>query len=153
MERLDKGFANNKWLHLFPKAKLMVLPKTHSDHNPLLLDMNFRDSQCLSSFKFETMWTYHPKYNDLIHCAWEDASNLPLLDSIKFTTDKLQTWNKQFFGNIFKQKQSLLKQLYDVKMLSPLVLQNFCFKLRSSFMRLTTLFFNKNKNFGLVGQN
>lgn len=39
MEHLDKVFPNEQWLKLFPNASIFHLPKTHSDHNPLLVQL------------------------------------------------------------------------------------------------------------------
>lgn len=39
MERLDKIFANKEWLSLFANVSIMYLPKTYSDHNPLLVEL------------------------------------------------------------------------------------------------------------------
>lgn len=39
IERLDKLLANEKWVDLFPMASVIHLPKTHSDHNPTLLEL------------------------------------------------------------------------------------------------------------------
>lgn len=39
MERLDKVFTNDEWISLFPKTTVTHLPKTHSDHNPLLIEI------------------------------------------------------------------------------------------------------------------
>lgn len=39
LERLDKVFANEKWISLFPKAAITHLPKTHSGHNPILIEI------------------------------------------------------------------------------------------------------------------
>lgn len=37
LERLDKCFANDQWIHQFPKASVLHLLRTYSDHCPLLL--------------------------------------------------------------------------------------------------------------------
>lgn len=40
MERLDRVFVNENWLDIFPNAFVTHLPKTYSDHNPLLLTLS-----------------------------------------------------------------------------------------------------------------
>lgn len=39
-ERIDKGWANPMWRTLYPEATIFHLPRTHSDHCPLLVDTN-----------------------------------------------------------------------------------------------------------------
>lgn len=41
-ERLDKLMANYEWINLFPNSLVTHLPRTHSDHCPLLLQLNCR---------------------------------------------------------------------------------------------------------------
>lgn len=36
-ERLDRFLANDDWIHLYLDAQVTHLPRTHSDHCPLLL--------------------------------------------------------------------------------------------------------------------
>lgn len=39
MKRLDEVLANDVWVNIFPKASVVHLPETHSDHNPILLEL------------------------------------------------------------------------------------------------------------------
>ena len=38
-ERIDKFFVNPQWCLLYPDAKVTHLPRYHSDHCPILLEM------------------------------------------------------------------------------------------------------------------
>lgn len=38
-ERLDRDVANDKWFELFPEAKISHLPHFHSNHCPLLVQL------------------------------------------------------------------------------------------------------------------
>lgn len=40
MERLDRILANEQWLKIFSNATVTHLPKTYSDHNPILVELN-----------------------------------------------------------------------------------------------------------------
>ncbi|KAI8011548.1 hypothetical protein LOK49_LG06G02178 [Camellia lanceoleosa] len=37
MERLDRAMSNEKWRALFPEGTVRTLPRTHSDHSPLIV--------------------------------------------------------------------------------------------------------------------
>lgn len=65
MERLDKFFANHKWIELYQDSTIQHLPRTHSDHCPLLLNLTKPYPKPSSSFKFETMWLQHPNFKTL----------------------------------------------------------------------------------------
>lgn len=40
LERLDRFLANPAWLQFYPKATIHHLPRTYSDHCPLILNTN-----------------------------------------------------------------------------------------------------------------
>ncbi|XP_070038612.1 uncharacterized protein [Nicotiana tomentosiformis] len=63
MKRLDRFLANEEWLNLFPGSSVTHLPKTYSDHNPLILKLNsFTPIPPQKSFKLENIWYTHPDF-------------------------------------------------------------------------------------------
>lgn len=42
LERIDRVMANYNWLNLFPEAMVTHLPRTHSDHCPIKLELQYR---------------------------------------------------------------------------------------------------------------
>ncbi|XP_019244264.1 PREDICTED: uncharacterized protein LOC109224131 [Nicotiana attenuata] len=50
LERLDRILANYDWITLFPEASVRHLPRTHSDHNPLLLTFHSPYPQQINPF-------------------------------------------------------------------------------------------------------
>lgn len=67
MERLDKVFANEEWITLFPNAIVTHLPKTHSNHNPIKLELLLKYNYNLSRpFRLETFWTGHPEFASIV---------------------------------------------------------------------------------------
>ncbi|KAA3460557.1 reverse transcriptase [Gossypium australe] len=62
-ERLDRGVANEKWMHLFPKGSIRHLTHSISDHCPLLIHTGNEDKFCRRSrFKFEAWWTLEESF-------------------------------------------------------------------------------------------
>lgn len=56
LERLDRIVANHAWLTLYPDAHVHHLPRTHSDHCPLLLSLDKNLYKEKSNvFRFEIM--------------------------------------------------------------------------------------------------
>lgn len=41
-ERLDRGFSNHDWTHMFPHATIKVLDVSVSDHLPIFLELNMK---------------------------------------------------------------------------------------------------------------
>lgn len=106
LERLDRCLANFDWNVLFPNSLVTHLPRTHSDHCPLLLNLLGKPSPSTKPFRFETIWTSHPDLRPMIKNIWQQ--HLHLLPSIKCFQHTTSYWNRYTFGNIFKRKQKLL---------------------------------------------
>ncbi|XP_070057638.1 uncharacterized protein [Nicotiana tomentosiformis] len=113
MERLDKIFANNDWFSYFPNAIVTHLLKTHSDYNPLLLqiipktNMPFRNP-----LDWKRFWCRHSDFSNLVKDSWKgsiyhQASNIFL--------GNVRTWKNKVFGNIFKKKRRIVSRLKGIQ--------------------------------------
>ncbi|KAL7237498.1 hypothetical protein ACSBR2_003739 [Camellia fascicularis] len=114
MERLDRAMCNAEWKTMFPEATVKVLPRTYSDHSPLVV---FTQGMHLLNllnrpFRFEAAWMSHPGLIDVIKSAWLPM-NVTLFDATSDFTHKVTDWNKETFGNIFKRKRRLLARIED----------------------------------------
>lgn len=85
------------------------LPRTHSDHTPLLLILQPPRIAKSNIFRFETIWTSHPDFIHILHDSWHPSPSL--LDDIEQFQHNIQNWNKQSFGNLFHKKRRLLARL------------------------------------------
>ncbi|OMO85295.1 reverse transcriptase [Corchorus capsularis] len=114
-ERIDMAFANPDWRLMFSDAYVSHLPRTHSDHCPLLI--SFFKNQVEKGnkpFRFQKMWFNHLDFFPLVHSSWigveGDLSNR--LNNVK---ENLKFWNKHSFGNVFRKKKKLLARLAGVE--------------------------------------
>ncbi|XP_031378431.1 uncharacterized protein LOC116193821 [Punica granatum] len=73
MERLDRVVANLSWHLLFLEAMVQYLPRTHSDHRPILLKLNPTMSTMNRPFRFESIWLSHIGFKNLVRNSWEQA--------------------------------------------------------------------------------
>lgn len=64
--RIDRCHANPLWLQLFPNSNVTHLPRTHSDHCPILLNIFKKPKTNHSFFRLESFWLNHPTFSDLI---------------------------------------------------------------------------------------
>lgn len=57
-ERIDKAYCNEEWKNSFPEAIVRHLPRTRSDHCPILIDLCGSDppNPLLRPFRFEAAW-------------------------------------------------------------------------------------------------
>ncbi|XP_075095411.1 uncharacterized protein LOC142173689 [Nicotiana tabacum] len=110
LERLYRCFINDDWLNIFPDAHVSHLPKTYSDHNPLLLHLHGNNITSISKpFRFETMWYSHLDLVNIINDSWN--STLDLLQATSLFQYNITWWNKHVFGNIFTKTKTILARL------------------------------------------
>ncbi|GKV50604.1 hypothetical protein SLEP1_g57307 [Rubroshorea leprosula] len=107
-ERLDRAWANPDWKLIFPESAVFHLPRTHSDHCPILLDLNPIQSRHGSRpFRLEKFWVDHPEFQLLVQQIWSDY-NSNTSNCLQQTMQKARVWSIAAFGNIFKEKKKLL---------------------------------------------
>ncbi|KAL2936882.1 LINE-1 retrotransposable element ORF2 protein, partial [Bienertia sinuspersici] len=113
-ERLDRGWVNAHWTTNFPDSSLWYLPKSSSDHAPLLVRLTNRTSHPSSKpFRFEPMWFQHENFWEVVHRDWH-LHDLDLPHSLDHLSQTLITWNNNSFGNIFQRKKRVLARIRGV---------------------------------------
>ncbi|XP_058201666.1 uncharacterized protein LOC131316348 [Rhododendron vialii] len=110
-ERLDRVWSNSSWNLIYPEAHVSHLPRTHSDHCPILLStVPNSGPPNPRPFRFESVWFSDPSVFSVIEDSWSTPS-----PSFAFTTNlfanKITIWNKENFGHIFHKKKRLLARL------------------------------------------
>lgn len=68
--RLDRSICNDPWLSFWDFVSCCTLPKSHSDHHPILLTLKKGIRSFPSSFKFHKMWTEHHDCKRLVLDVW-----------------------------------------------------------------------------------
>lgn len=112
MERFDRIFINDNWLDFFPTAFVTHLPKTYSDHNPLLLTLS--NNNIYSGprpFRLESFWCNYPDFVNIINSSW---SNNLITTSGNFQKNVLQ-WKNTTFGDFLKKKRTILARLSGIQ--------------------------------------
>ncbi|KAL3533572.1 hypothetical protein ACH5RR_007093 [Cinchona calisaya] len=110
-ERLDRTYCNSLWRHLFEEAYVRVLPRTHSDHHPLLINLLGVPQPLINlrPFRMEAAWLTHPDFEEFVASNWLKSPNIA--ETIDLFTSACKTWNKQVFGNIFMRKRKVLARI------------------------------------------
>ncbi|XP_021717958.1 uncharacterized protein LOC110685744 [Chenopodium quinoa] len=106
--RLDRALCNEQWATRFDNAAMKHLPAIHSDHCPILISPNgFVPLQTLHRpFRFQATWMTHENFKEFVAQKWDN--NSPLVPALSKLSKDLQDWNRDTFGNIFKQKRALM---------------------------------------------
>ncbi|KAK7861581.1 hypothetical protein CFP56_000297 [Quercus suber] len=97
--RLDRGIASILWRLAFPSAAMAHLGAFKSNHTPILLDTNPKDSFAHRPFRFEAAWIRDSGCNSIVEKAWNVQARGPtffkLLKKQANTRDALRKWNKE----------------------------------------------------------
>ena len=69
-ERIDRFFMNPSWCLLYPDAKVSHLTRCHSNHCPVLMEINpKRPMQLNGPFKFQSFWLSDPSFPNVVNQA------------------------------------------------------------------------------------
>ena len=109
--RLDRVLYNSEWGLRFDKAQVKHLPTLQSNHCPIVISHNgFVPLQTITCpFKFQAAWMSHENFQTFLNENWNKEERLGL--ALQDLAQKLQSWNKEIFGNIFHQKTSFASQI------------------------------------------
>ncbi|XP_065624109.1 uncharacterized protein LOC136065133 [Quercus suber] len=122
--RLDKGIASISWHLAFPSAAMAHLGALKSNHTPILLDTNPKDSIAHRPFRFKAAWIRDSGCNSIMEKAWNVQARGPaffkLLKKQTNTRDALQKWNKEVFGHCQARINLLMEKITEVQRKPPL---------------------------------
>ncbi|XP_030945010.1 uncharacterized protein LOC115969488 [Quercus lobata] len=143
-QRIDKSFVNPQWCLLYPNAKVTHLPRYHSDHCPVLLEMQPGVSRGKKrSFRFQTCWLLDPTFPDIVSQAWGGANNL--VEVVESFTRNVVDWNKNQFGNIYTRKKILMARINGIQKAIAFKPSSFLLKLEVDLLRDLDLVLNQEK--------
>ncbi|XP_074369678.1 uncharacterized protein LOC141711143 [Apium graveolens] len=92
-ERLDRGFADQRWQTLFPLAEVLVIEVATSDHLPLFLSLNKKVYEAKGHrFRFENIWLREKECMNVVRNGWDLARGMDVTGKIQVCAEKLQQW-------------------------------------------------------------
>ncbi|KAK9988333.1 hypothetical protein SO802_028572 [Lithocarpus litseifolius] len=113
-ERLDRFFANPDWCVLYPEAQVTHLPRSSSDHCPVLMELEPQPNIRLNRpFRFHSFWLSDNPFPKIVQNAWSTESGL--YSSIKKFKRDASEWNRVHFGNIFAKKKRILARISGIQ--------------------------------------
>lgn len=112
-ERLDRCLIKGVWDSHIPDAKIWHLNQLKSDHRPVLLKINSSTSMHQSSysplFRFQAAWLTDDSFSEVVKKAWDDDKDW--FEATNRFVGSARVWNKNYFGNIFRKKERILRRL------------------------------------------
>ena len=116
VERLDRALAAATWIWLFPKARVVCLEASCSNHLPILLEpIPLVPNSIFKQFRFENMWLREPDCEEIIKASWNDIGGCLIQDKIFACGNELMCWGdhltRDFKGRISNcnKRMSLLR--------------------------------------------
>lgn len=111
-ERLDRSLSNVAWRILFPEATVRHLHRIHSGHCPLLikLDSTMLPRSAYKPFKYHAMWQLDGTFTPMITEFWS-LNHSNIVQKLSDCQHRIQQWNAEQFGNIFRRKKRLISRL------------------------------------------
>ncbi|XP_062020933.1 uncharacterized protein LOC133737384 [Rosa rugosa] len=111
-ERLDRACHTVEWRDKFPHSRVVTLPLSRSDHNPLLVEVNSTavlNHRAPKHFRFEEMWSQHKDCPNLIQQGWMmPSTGDPMLQvgrKIRNTGKLLMKWHV----GVFQQRHTEMR--------------------------------------------
>lgn len=106
--RLDRSLVSADLINLFPNAYMKYLPRSTSDHAPVLIHLEVVNSSYgFLGFKFQQMWITDASFLECVASAWEDEikdhSMVRLARKLKHMKYVLRVWNCEVFVNTRRQ--------------------------------------------------
>lgn len=93
-------------------ATVSHLPKTYSDHNPILVKLINPYNNSNWPFRLKNIWCTYPEFPSMVAANW---INKDLLDATNAFIKNIIVRGKSTFGSIFKNKKRILARLVGIQ--------------------------------------
>jgi hypothetical protein len=121
--KLDRILASVKWDSKYPFARVTLLPKEVSDHNPIRISFEERAQFKEHVFRFKKWWLEMEDFTNLVQRIWE--TNNPCSDpirvwqfKIRLLRKKIKGWNRNMGVELKKSKSDIITNLDGLDKLS-----------------------------------
>ncbi|CAL9020379.1 unnamed protein product [Prunus brigantina] len=115
-ERLDRGFANDQWLRLYPAARVVHRVVAGSDHVMVLLHTSHTQPRSAGRFIFDSRWGAMECCHDLVKKRWRKgfggSRGSQVFAKLKWVRKGLVHWKRQEWRNSKVGIDSLRTELH-----------------------------------------
>ncbi|XP_042972861.1 uncharacterized protein LOC122304669 [Carya illinoinensis] len=102
--RLDRVLVNTGFLSSFPNNCLTYLPRTSSDHCPMVTSLWVDRRVGPTPFRFQRMWCLHEDFLGVVSECWsQEFQGCPMVKfsrKLKKLKQVLKKWNREVFGKV-----------------------------------------------------
>lgn len=109
---VGQGFGNCQWLYAFPNYHVLHLPRSRSDHYPLLVQLGGSKNNLKTPVSFKVL---EPGFNipnlRILGNCWYNSTVLDVALKLQSLSKSPLQWNRCVFWNIFYRKFHCLARL------------------------------------------
>lgn len=112
--------VNERWLEKWSETGLRGLPRSISDHCPIILFTSSVDWGP-KPFRFINAWISHPSFLELVSNSWREGGIegwgcYVFKEKLRRLKEALKVWNKEVFGDLEQKVTSLKEELNSLDM-------------------------------------
>ncbi|XP_019435225.1 PREDICTED: uncharacterized protein LOC109341721 [Lupinus angustifolius] len=119
-KRLDRSLCNESWMTIWQQSYCCTLPRSASDHHPIMFGFCNEQARVQSQFRFHKMWLKHEGLRGVVEAHWANrvvgCPMFILASKLKGLKNILKVWNKEVFGNIHIRVKEAFKNLEDLQL-------------------------------------
>ncbi|XP_050217339.1 uncharacterized protein LOC126668170 [Mercurialis annua] len=112
--KIDRCFISSNAFISWPNLFLKALPKTFSDHVPLLFSSEVAMDWGPKPFKSINAWCEHSEFYSFIELSWCDLFANPqnsLVFKLKELRKRIRSWNKSVFGDLNLKSSNIQRDI------------------------------------------
>jgi hypothetical protein len=118
MSRIDRVLVSEDWLGLWEIPSLWVLPRTVSDHCPLVVRYNCVDWGP-RPFRFNNHWLIHKEFRQLVEVYWMRCDTTGwmayiLKEKLRGLKEHIKVWNKATYGQVDSKIAKLIGDINEL---------------------------------------
>ncbi|KAK3184200.1 hypothetical protein Dsin_031486 [Dipteronia sinensis] len=104
LSRLDRAVCSHSFMAAWSHISCVTLPRSHSDHHPLLISCSASVSSNSRPIRFQGMWVSHPSFLNLVRSVWSSSiagsGSGIVVQKLKLLKKALRRWIWEVFGDI-----------------------------------------------------
>ncbi|XP_074293758.1 uncharacterized protein LOC141620909 [Silene latifolia] len=116
--RIDRAMVTESWVDIFPRARLYHLEPGWSDHVPIMVILDSRQSEREKGnrpFRFEQMWIGEDGCEDTIRRAWDPGEDMST--NLTKCATNLSAWKRANIGKLVRDIKLHRKKLVKLNIL------------------------------------
>jgi hypothetical protein len=114
MAKLDRILVSVEWERNLPRAKVTILPKGVSNHNPVMIKFGEKEHTTDHLFRFEKWWLEVDGFSKMVKKVWDTkCPDVTLIDvwqfKIRNLRKKIKGWHRNVEDKMVRRKNVVIE--------------------------------------------